>query len=141
MSEPIARTNVITRSMGADVRLHEQCEEHGHKWFQIPGHPPGCRMCCVCVYEEDSVCHASGALCKCTPQITHAEVKRLLHVSHMELQMVHPDSYPAGPSSPEWSDADQSSDALDAYQSSDALDAGQSSADLFSWQLQHDGWA
>jgi len=132
MSEPIARTNVITRSMGADVRLHEQCEEHGHKWFQIPGHPPGCRMCCVCVYEEDSVCHASGALCKCTPQITHAEVKRLLHVSHMELQMVHPDSYPAGPSSPEWSDADQSSDASDA---------GQSSADLFSWQLQHDGWA
>ena len=83
-------------------------------------------------YGEDCVCQASGGMCMCEPQITDAEVKHLLHVSHMELQMVHPDSYPAGPSSPEWSDADQSSDASDA---------GQSSADLFSWQLQHDGWA
>ena len=32
MSERIARTHVVTRSMGADVRLHELCQDHGHKW-------------------------------------------------------------------------------------------------------------
>ena len=66
--------------MGADVRLHELCQDHGHRYLQIPGHPPGCRMCCVCAYQEDSVCSVAISLCKCTPQITHAEVKRLLHV-------------------------------------------------------------
>ena len=30
----------------------------------------------------------------CDPQITDAEVKHLLHVSHMELASVHWDSYP-----------------------------------------------
>ena len=51
------------------------------------------------VYEEDCVCQASGAFCKCNPQITDGEVKHLLHVSHRELQSVDPDSYPADTSS------------------------------------------
>ena len=121
--------------MGADVRLHELCQYHGHRYMPIPGHPPGCKMCCVCAYQEDRLCSVASSLCKCTPQITYAEVKRLLHFPHMELRMVHPDSYPADPSSPDPPDASDPSDA------SGASDADLSSADLFSWQLPHDGWA
>jgi hypothetical protein len=57
----------------------------------------------VTAYGEDCVCQASGGMCMCDPQITDAEVKHLLHVSHMELASVHWDSYPdvGSPSSAE----------------------------------------
>jgi hypothetical protein len=51
-------------------------------------------MCCVTAYGEDTVCASSGGMCRCNPQITDAEVKHLLHGSHVELASVHWDSYP-----------------------------------------------
>jgi hypothetical protein len=130
MSEPIARTNVITRSMGADMRravgldptavpmgIPMQTEGgEGSTQTPAPPMPPPAPPPAPAWHQGTMASRRIAAGCTCGDDSRSLELCSTCHAAW-------------------WCTG------CFAAQCPCVVDAGQSSADLFSWQLQQDGWA